>query len=150
MELTEKDIKEIFNKVNNWDLANEIKHTKNDNSPELEEEFPTIENDEILFDNKNRIITLKELQRTFNNSIDDALIETNYITFESVPDGYKRFFMNQVYKLTASDLWNKYNIQKNNNEMEDAYISSYGGKLYRSAMDKLEKIRNNSTLIGLS
>ena len=50
--------------------------------------------------------------------------------------------MNGVCLLTASDLWNKYNIRVNNEDMEDTYIQSYGGLLYQQSITILNTFIN--------
>ena len=50
--------------------------------------------------------------------------------------------MKGVCLLTASDLWNKYNIRVNNEDMEDTYVQSYGGLLYKQAVTILNSFIN--------
>ena len=51
-------------------------------------------------------------------------------------------FVKGVCLLTASDLWNKYNIRVNNEDMEDTYVQSYGGLLYKQAINILNSFIN--------
>ena len=44
--------------------------------------------------------------------------------------------------MTASDLWNKYNIRVNNEDMEDTYVQSFGGLLYKQAVMILKSFIN--------
>lgn len=57
----------------------------------------------------------------------------------------REFFLSGVYKLTASRLWQKYNIRVSNENLEDVYIESYGGKLERESVKILKKFTINET-----
>ena len=55
-----------------------------------------------------------------------------------------RFFIRGVVKLTASDLWNKYNIMVNDTDMEATPSTSYGGVLYKQSKDILYQFVNQN------
>ena len=51
-------------------------------------------------------------------------------------------FIKGVCLLAASDLWNKYNIRVNNEDLEDTYMQSYGGLLYKQSINILNSFIN--------
>ena len=51
-------------------------------------------------------------------------------------------FIRGVCKWASSNLWNKYNVRVSNENMEDTYITSYGGLLYKEALKMLNPFIN--------
>ena len=147
MSLNEDEISKILNKVDNWGIEDDL--IKEESSSDNEDEI-SYDSDEIVYDNKNKIVTLEELQLTYDEALKDALLHINHLDIRTVPNVLYDLFKNQVYKITAARLWKKYNIQKNDAQMEDVYITSYAGTLYKDAFDKLDKIRDKSSVIGLN
>ena len=171
MSLTEDEIRKILNKVDNWGIKDDLikKESSSDNEDDVEfdiEDEISDDSDEILnddlfntdddenlqnlYDNKNKYVTLQELQLTYDEALKDALLHINHLDIKTVPSVFLKLFKNQVYKITAARLWKKYNVQKNDAQMEDVYITSYAGTLYKDAFDKLDKIRDKSVVIGLN
>lgn len=148
MELTDKEIHQILSNVDNWGLSVDEVKTKNPHKTSKKKES-TVFSKENLLDNKNKIVTKKMVQTIFDSTLLDCLAQTYYQDYESVPENLQKMFLNAVFILTASNLWNKYNVQKNNNQMEGIYTSSYGGILYKRAMNSLNNLKKSSTLVGL-
>ena len=64
------------------------------------------------------------------------------LNIEDLTSVEARMFIRGVCKWAASNLWNKYNIRVNNEDMEDTYVQSYGGLLYKSALNTLQQFIN--------
>ena len=78
-----------------------------------------------------------------------AYMHTNRLNIDDLSEVEARMFIRGVCKWTASNLWNKYNIRVNNEDMEDTYVQSYGGLLYKSALKMLTPFINQR-ITGLS
>lgn len=104
--------------------------------------------DELENININHKISIDEIEHFYHTSFDEALSYTNRHNIDDLDEISLEIFMMAVYKLTASNLWNKYNIQINNDSMEGTHVVSQGGRLYKKACNILDKfIRTN--FIGL-
>lgn len=90
----------------------------------------------------NKVITEAECQMFYEETLDMAYMHTNRLNIEDLTSVEARVFTRAVCKWTASNLWNKYNIRVNNEDMEDTYIQSYGGLLYKSALNMLQPFIN--------
>jgi len=90
----------------------------------------------------NKRITPTECQLFYEETLDQAYMFTNRLNIDDLTEIEARIFIRAVCKWTASNLWNKYNIRVNNEDMEDTYIQSYGGLLYRSAQNTLRQFIN--------
>ena len=86
----------------------------------------------------NKVITSNECQLFYEETLDMAFMHTNRLNIEDLSDVEARAFIRAVCKWTASNLWNKYNIRVNNEDLEDTYVQSYGGLLYKSALKSLQ------------
>lgn len=101
-------------------------------------------------DNKaNKVITSTECQMFYEEALDMAYMHTNRLNIDDLSEVEARMFIRGVCKWTASNLWNKYNIRVNNEDMEDTYVQSYGGLLYKSALKMLTPFINQR-ITGLS
>ena len=69
-------------------------------------------------------------------------MHTNRLNVEDLSELEEEMFIKGVCLLAASDLWNKYNIRVNNEDMEDVYVQSYGGLLYKQALNILNSFIN--------
>lgn len=100
----------------------------------------------------NKVITSTECQLFYEETLDNAFMHTNRLNIDDLTEVEARIFIRAVCKWTASNLWNKYNIRVNNEDMEDTYVQSYGGLLYSSAMKALQPFINQrvSSMINLS
>ena len=90
----------------------------------------------------NKVITSTECQLFYEETLDNAFMHTNRLNIDDLTEVEARIFIRAVCKWTASNLWNKYNIRVNNEDMEDTYVQSYGGLLYSSAMKSLQPFIN--------
>ena len=90
----------------------------------------------------NKVITSNECQLFYEETLDMAYMHTNRLNIDDLTEIEARVFLRAVCKWTASNLWNKYNIRVNNEDLEDTYIQSYGGLLYKSALKTLSQFIN--------
>ena len=97
----------------------------------------------------NKTITEKECESSYLEALDLAYIHTNRLNIDDLSPVEARMFIRGVCKWCASNLWNKYNIRVNNEDMEDTYVQSYGGLLYKSALKTLQPFINQK-VAGMS
>ncbi len=90
----------------------------------------------------NKVITRAECKLFYEEALDLAYMHTNRLNIEDLTSVEARMFIRGVCKWAASNLWNKYNIRVNNEDMEDTYVQSYGGLLYKSALNTLQQFIN--------
>lgn len=90
----------------------------------------------------NKVITSTECQLFYEEALDLAYMHTNRLNIDDLSEVEANVFIRAVCKWTASNLWNKYNIRVNNEDLEDTYIQSYGGLLYKSALKTLQPFIN--------
>lgn len=97
----------------------------------------------------NKIITKAQCRLFYEETLDNAFMHTNRLNIDDLTSVESRIFIRAVCKWTASNLWNKYNIRVNNEDLEDTYVQSYGGLLYSSAMKALQPFINQR-ITGMS
>lgn len=102
---------------------------------------PFMTSDELQ-NKANKIITRAECQLFYEETLDMSYMHTNRLNIEDLTEVEARIFIRAVCKWTASNLWNKYNIRVSNEDLDDTYIQSYGGLLYKSAMKTLHAFIN--------
>ena len=90
----------------------------------------------------NKVITHDECQLFYEEALDLAYMHTNRLNIEDLTSVESKVFIRAVCKWAASNLWNKYNIRVNNEDLEDTYVQSYGGLLYKSALKTLQQFIN--------
>ena len=90
----------------------------------------------------NKKITDNECRLFYEETLDQAYMHTNRLNIDDLTSVEARMFIRGVCKWAASNLWNKYNIRVNNEDMEDTYVQSYGGLLYKSALKILQPFIN--------
>ena len=90
----------------------------------------------------NKVITKTECRLFYEETLDNAFLYTNRLNIDDLSEVESRIFIRAVCKWTASNLWNKYNIRVNNEDLEDTYVQSYGGLLYHSAIKALQPFIN--------
>ena len=93
-------------------------------------------------DNPNKKVSEEEVQRFYEIALEKAYVHCNRLNVEDLSRIEESRFISGVCCLTASDLWNKYNIRVNNEDMEDTYVQSYGGLLYKQALNILDSFIN--------
>ena len=100
----------------------------------------------------NKVITKTECRLFYEETLDNAFMHTNRLNIDDLSEIESRTFIRAVCKWTASNLWNKYNVRVNNEDLEDTYVQSYGGLLYASAMKALQPFINQrvSSMINLT
>lgn len=126
----------IISLLDGWVIIDDV---VNENSNVIE---PFIDDESIYQNNPNKKIKNSEVETFFNSAFQKALMYCNRLNIDDLNDGEIDFFMKGVYYLTASDLWNKYNIRVSNEELEDTYIQSYGGLLYNQSLKILNMFIN--------
>ena len=90
----------------------------------------------------NKMITCEECKLFYEEALDMAYVHTNRLNVDDLSETELKIFLRGVCKWAASNLWNKYNIRVNNEDMEDTYVQSYGGLLYKSALKTLNQFIN--------
>lgn len=90
----------------------------------------------------NKHITETECRIFYEEALDLAYMHTNRLNIDDLTSIEANMFIRAVCKWAASNLWNKYNIRVNNEDMEDNYVQSYGGLLYKSALNALNSFIN--------
>ena len=140
---------QILSNLDGWII--ETIHETTNETQENNDVNPFMTADE--FNQKaNKVITSTECQLFYEETVDNAFMHTNRLNIDDLTEVEARIFIRAVCKWTASNLWNKYNIRVNNEDMEDTYVQSYGGLLYSSAMKALQPFINQrvSSMINLS
>jgi hypothetical protein len=97
----------------------------------------------------NKKITDAECKLFYEEALDQSYMHTNRLNIDDLTPVEARVFIRGVCKWAASNLWNKYNIRVNNEDMEDTYIQSYGGLLYKAALKTLNQFINQR-VVGIS
>ena len=157
----DETVETIDDDVVDNDVVDENNNTTND-IEEVETETP-IENSistdinpfmtvEEATTKPNKLITSTECQLFYEEALDLAYAHTNRLNIDDLTSVEARIFTRAVCKWAASNLWNKYNIRVNNEDMEDTYVQSYGGLLYKSALKTLQQFVNQriTNLSGFS
>ena len=90
----------------------------------------------------NKKITDNECRLFYEEALDLAYMHTNRLNIDDLTSVEAKVFLRAVCKWAASNLWNKYNIRVNNEDLEDTDIQSYGGLLYKSALKTLQQFIN--------
>lgn len=101
-----------------------------------------------LFNEDNKKVYLSEVMEFYEEAELEAELLTGQLPADLNELGTS-LFNNGVYLLTASNLWNKYNVRVNEKNTEGEYIPSYGGLLYSRALKKLKPL-TKQVLVGLS
>ena len=120
-------------------VTTELTDTTNVNDGEVQ---PFITDIVEYADNPNKKVDSAEIQRFYEEALQKAYMYCNRLNVNDLTSIEEQIFIKGVCLLTASDLWNKYNIRVNNEDMEDTYIQSYGGLLYKQAMNILNSFIN--------
>lgn len=109
---------------------------------------PFITTEEFKIESANKKITLTELMSFYYSSLNQAFIYTNRLDIDNLTDIEGDLFIQGVCHLCASNLWQKYNIMVDNSDMEATPSTSYGGILYKQAMNILHPFVR-SKIIGM-
>ncbi|MDP1553686.1 MAG: hypothetical protein Q8M06_11805 [Methanobacteriaceae archaeon] len=140
----------ILIELDGWQLTEETTPSIiMDDSEELDIYIDTEDPDELRNISANHQVNVEEVERFYNTAFDEALTHTNRLDINDLDEVTTEIFMLGVYRLAASNLWNKYNTQINNDSMEGTYVVSQGGRLYKKACNLLDKfVRTN--FVGLT
>ena len=134
----------IISNLDGWVIQEDnTQESNNENESDTIDPFMTSEE---LSDKANKIITSTECKLFYEETLDMAYSHTNRLNIEDLTEVEARIFLRAVCKWTASNLWNKYNIRVNNEDMEDTYVQSYGGLLYKSALKSLQQFINQRVM----
>lgn len=98
---------------------------------------PFVTEEELSNNSANKVITNTEIETAYDLALNKALTFTNRLNIDTLSTVEGDLFCNYVCVWAASDLWNKYNIRVTNEDMEDTYIQSYGGLLYKQTVNGL-------------
>lgn len=132
----------IIANLDGWTIEERLQQNQNDDPTEENNNInPFMTSDELQLKH-NKVITRAECRIFYEETLDMAYMHTNRLNIEDLTEVEARTFKRAVCKWTASNLWNKYNIRVNNEDMEDTYVQSYGGLLYKSALNGLQPFIN--------
>lgn len=92
--------------------------------------------------NPNKRVTSNEVEAFYETALQKSYAYCNRLNVDDLSSIEEEMFIKGVCLLTASDLWNKYNIRVNNEDLEDVYVQSYGGLLYKQAINILNSFIN--------
>lgn len=136
------------NLTTNYFLEEETEDgTENTNDCECVEPFITSLSDYKGTPNKR--VSCYEVESTYNSCLNKAYSYLNRLNVDDLTSVEQDLFIEGVCMWTASDLWNKYNIRVNNEDMEDTYIQSYGGLLYKQAITTLKPFIVQRVVTGI-
>lgn len=143
---------------NDTDTDTLINTTETDSTTDTVEDdvqpYPTVEPFITTLSNyqdaPNKRITSTEVQGFYEQALVKSYQITNRLNVDDLTTIEEQFFIDAVCLLTASDLWNKFNIRVNNEDMEDTYVQSYGGLLYQQAMTTLKPFINQRIVTSTS
>ena len=130
---------QILANLDGWKIEQVVDQEENVEVEESIEPFMTTTEVE---GKANKVITTTECQIFYEEALDMAYVHTNRLNIDDLTDVEARMFIRGVCKWAASNLWNKYNIRVNNEDMEDTYVQSYGGLLYKSSLNILKQFIN--------
>lgn len=133
---------QILANLDGWVIETESDNVSEAESNEINPFMTTTE----LQTKANKVITSTECKLFYEETLDMALMHTNRLNIEDLSTIEARTFIRAVCKWTASNLWNKYNVRVNNEDLEDTYVQSYGGLLYHSAIKALQPFINQRIL----
>lgn len=115
---------------------------------EVESITPFVTTEEFQTDSPNKTITINELMSFYYSSLNQALVLTNRLNIDEFSEIEGDLFIQGVCALCASNLWQKYNIMVNDSDMESTPAASYGGILYKQAMNTLNPFIR-SKIVGM-
>lgn len=134
---------EILSHLDGWKIeATENVASLNTTTETQGEVNPFIEDITEYADNPNKKISSEEVQNFYELALQKAYSYTNRLNVTDLSNIEESRFIDGVCLLCASDLWNKYNIRVNNEDMEDVYVQSYGGLLYKQSITILNSFIN--------
>lgn len=147
----EKLADKILIELDGWQLADpeDIKSSDDEEvfiNPEDKKELKNVDN--------NCKVSIEEVEYFYDSAFEDALSYTNRSDIDDLNSLLVDIFMKAVYKLAASDMFNKRNLEIRENEQIESKpgVSTYrdqrGNKLYARSREILSKFIV-SELVGL-
>ena len=138
---------QILSHLDGWKITEPVNtdEVENDNTTNLENTGkvePFIDNISEYKDNPNKKITDEEVRNFYDTALQKAYTYCNRLNVEDLSSIEEEMFIKGVCLLTASDLWNKFNIRVNNEDLEDVLVQSYGGLLYKQSINILNSFIN--------
>ena len=144
---------QILSHLDGWEIVEQVtddesnteqvnSNTNSTGSTNNGEVQPFIDNITKYKDTPNKKVTSKEVEMFYEIALDKSYTYTNRLNVDDLTNIEEQMFIKGVCLLTASDLWNKYNIRVNNEDMEDVYVQSYGGLLYKQSINILKSFIN--------
>jgi hypothetical protein len=133
----EKSIaKKILIELDGWQIATkkDIEKESVDVEPFLDPENP----EEMRNIKTNHKVSMGEIKHFYDTAFQEALSYTNRHDIDDLDGMLKEVFMNGVIKLTASNLWIKYNTSVTVNNEEGIIDYGQGGKLYKKYLGIME------------
>lgn len=132
---TKKLAEEILIELDGWQLIDK----EDIESSESEEPFiDTGDEKQLKNVDSNHKLTIEEVEHFFDKSFEEALNDTNRYDINDLDDKLVNFFMLGVIKLTASNLWIKYNTSVTVDNEEGIIDYGQGGKLYKKYQNIIE------------
>ena len=135
VEYNEEIQKQILSYLDGW----EVYSTEPQPAGEVE---PFIEDISKYANNPNKKILDSEVQVFYEEALQKSYAYCNRLNVEDLSTIEENLFKRGVCLLAASNLWNKFNIRVSNEDMEDVYVQSYGGLLYKQAITILNSFIN--------
>ena len=97
-------------------------------------------------DNPNKRVKEEEVQSFYEEALSKSYLHCNRFNIDDLTAAEEQMFLDGVCLLAASDLWNKYNVRVNSEDLEDVYVQSYGGLLYQQSMKILQSFINQRVI----
>lgn len=119
------------------------------NTPDVNQTVSPFMTESEVSGKANKVVTNQEVELFFDEALNQAYMHTNRLNIDDLTSVEASVFIGAVCKLAASNLWNKYNVRVNNEDLEDTYVQSYGGLLYKSALKTLNGFINQK-ITGMS
>lgn len=135
VEYTEDIENQILSHLDGWVISTEPQPTN-------DEVEPFITDVATYVDNPNKRVKSTEVESFYNLALQKAYVYCTRLNVDDLSPIEEEIFIKGVCLLAASDLWNKYNIRVNNEDLEDTYVQSYGGLLYKQSINILNSFIN--------
>lgn len=130
----------IIGLLDNWVIEESV--TPNNSSENNDNEGSSIEPFlEEVTPTPNKKITSVEVESFYNLTITKGLMYCNRLNIDDLDTVTSQFFIDGLCYWSASSLWQKYNIRVTNDDLEDQYIQSYGGLLYKQGKEILDRFK---------
>lgn len=135
VEYTEEIRNQILSHLDGWIVYS--------TEPQSVEEVEPFINDVSEYkNNPNKRVKEEEVQSFYEEALSKSYLHCNRFNIDDLTAAEEKMFIDGVCLLAASDLWNKYNVRVNSEDLEDVYVQSYGGLLYQQSMKILQSFIN--------